>query len=169
MSERVSAEWVDVPSRLLADDEATRRAGALFAQALDAEGHGGVFITLSGELGAGKTTFVRGVLAALGVTGPVRSPTYALIETYEVGGRRIDHLDWYRLSDAGDLEGLGFRDLVATDWVLVEWPEQVPEVAAGADLAIRLDYEGTARRVRLRPGSAVGRRLAKAFHRTDTM
>jgi tRNA threonylcarbamoyladenosine biosynthesis protein TsaE len=91
---------------------------------------------------------VRGLLEALGVAGPIRSPTYPLIESYAVGSRRLHHLDWYRLAGSDDLEGLGFRELLGPGhWVLTEWPERVPEVAAQADLALSLSYEGAGRRL----------------------
>jgi tRNA threonylcarbamoyladenosine biosynthesis protein TsaE len=139
------------PGRLmrpLADEAATAAAGAALAGALTAVDPDTLFVTLSGELGAGKTTLARGLLRALGVTGPVRSPTYTLIESYAVGGRRLEHLDWYRLADAEELEALGFRDLLSPGrWVLVEWPERVPAVAASADLEILLRYAGAERAV----------------------
>lgn len=144
-------------NRLLADEPATRREGAALARALVASGADGAFITLAGELGAGKTTLARGALEALGVTGPVRSPTYTLVETYPVGEARLHHLDWYRLAGGGDLEGLGFRDLQGPgQWLLVEWPERVPAVAATADLAIGLAYEGDGRRLTVDPLTSAG-------------
>ena len=130
----------------LADEAATRRAGAALARALAADGGRGAFVTLAGDLGAGKTTLVRGLLQALGVTGAVRSPTYTLVESYPLRDAHVHHLDWYRLGGTGDLDGLGFRDLQGPgQWLLVEWPERVPEVAAAADLALALRYAGDAR------------------------
>ena len=91
---------------------------------------------------------MRGVLEALGIAGPVRSPTYTLIESYAAGARRLHHLDWYRLAGADDLEGVGFRELLAPGhWVLVEWPERAAAVAAQADLAVELRYAGAGRRL----------------------
>ncbi len=135
-------------TRALADEAATRRAGAELAAALLAADLQAVFVTIAGELGAGKTTLVRGLLEALGVSGPVRSPTYTLVESYHAGSRQLHHLDWYRLSGADDLDGLGFRELLAPGhWVLAEWPERAAGVAAQADLALRLDYHGAARQL----------------------
>jgi tRNA threonylcarbamoyladenosine biosynthesis protein TsaE len=132
----------------LADEAATRGAGATLGAALAAADPVAIFVTVAGELGAGKTTLVRGLLAALGVAGPVRSPTYTLIESYPAGPRRLHHLDWYRLTGADDLEGLGFRELLAPGhWVLVEWPERAAAVAAQADLAVELRYAGAGRRL----------------------
>jgi tRNA threonylcarbamoyladenosine biosynthesis protein TsaE len=150
----------------LTDESATRAAGGALARALVAVGVDRIFVTLQGELGAGKTTLVRGFLAGLGVGGPVRSPTFTLVESYAVGARVVDHLDWYRLADGGDLEGLGFRDLLAPGhWVLVEWPERAPQAAAGADLAVTLSYAPAGRRlgvqaVTTRGGTVIHRLMA---------
>lgn len=125
----------------LADEQATRATGAALARALAAAAGSGAFVTLAGDLGAGKTTLVRGLLDEVGVEGTVRSPTYTLVETYRAGDRTVHHLDWYRLAGGDDLEALGFRDLLGHgQWVLAEWPERAPGVAAEADLAIRLTY-----------------------------
>ena len=94
---------------------------------------------LRGELGAGKTTWVRAFLQALGHDGVVPSPTYTLVEPYEVGGFRIWHVDLYRLQDPLELEGLGLREMLDGDTVLlVEWPQRCPEIEASAD--VRLDF-----------------------------
>lgn len=151
-------------TRTLADEDATTAAGAALAAALTAGAPEGAFVSLAGELGAGKTTLVRGLLRALGVTGAVRSPTYTLLETYAPGGRAVHHFDWYRLADAGELEALGFRDLAAGGaWLLVEWPERVPAVAAAADLALELRYAASGRVLEARAGSAAGRRTLAAL------
>jgi tRNA threonylcarbamoyladenosine biosynthesis protein TsaE len=149
--------------RSLPDESATRAAGAALARALDAAADAGAFVTLAGDLGAGKTTLVRGLLDAIGVTGPVRSPTYTLVESYPVAGRTVHHLDWYRLAGAEDLDGLGFRELLgARQWVLVEWPERVPGVAGEADLAVRLDYApGGGRRLAITALSPTGLRAMR--------
>jgi tRNA threonylcarbamoyladenosine biosynthesis protein TsaE len=148
------------PRRLtlaLADEAATRAAGAALAAALVAVEPASLFVTVAGELGAGKTTLVRGLLEALGVAGPVRSPTYTLIESYPAAGRRLHHLDWYRLTGADDLEGVGFRELLGPGhWVLAEWPERAPAVAAQADLALGLAYAASGRRLRARALSPQG-------------
>ena len=107
---------------------------------------------------------VRGLLEALGVTGPIRSPSYTLIESYPAGGRRLHHLDWYRLAGADDLEGLGFRELLGPGhWVLVEWPERAPTVAAQADLALGLAYEGAGRRLEARAATPRGAEVLRRW------
>jgi len=128
--------------RQLASAEHTRAAGRALGEALlrvviDQP----LLIALRGELGAGKTTFVGGLLAALGHLGPVRSPTYTLIEPYELHGRDIYHLDLYRLTQPSQLEELGVRDLLQPHAVLlVEWTERAGEALSAPDLTVSLVY-----------------------------
>jgi len=148
----------------LPDESATRAFGGALARTLGAVAPSAFLLTLQGDLGAGKTTLARALLGALGVAGPVRSPTYTLLESYPIGGRVVHHLDWYRLGGAEDLEGLGFRELcTAGHWLIVEWPERIPAVAAGADLAIELRYEGVARRLTALGRTVAGRRVLAAL------
>jgi tRNA threonylcarbamoyladenosine biosynthesis protein TsaE len=100
-----------------------------------------LLITLTGELGAGKTTLVGGLLNALGHVGPARSPTYTLLEPYRVGGRDIVHCDLYRLRHPDELEDLGLRDLQGPGSVLlVEWPDKAGGQLGLADLSLALEY-----------------------------
>ena len=155
-------------TRTLADEDSTRAAGAALAVALAALDPPAIFITVAGELGAGKTTLVRGLLAALGITGPVRSPTYTLVESYPAGARRVHHLDWYRLAGPEDLEGVGFRELLAPGhWVLVEWPERAAAVAAQADVAVALAYADSGRRLEARAHSARGAAVLRRWREGD--
>ncbi len=141
----------------LADAEATEVLGARIALALRDRG-GSWLITLAGGLGAGKTTLVRGFLRALGHQGRVPSPTYTLVEPYDVAGRPVIHVDLYRLADPGELEYLGFRELFSGGaLVLVEWPERAGGVLPKADLEIALAIAGAGRAAIL---SAGGRRSA---------
>jgi tRNA threonylcarbamoyladenosine biosynthesis protein TsaE len=154
MREPLELSWT------LGDEAATRAAGGAFAHALAANAGSGAFLTLAGELGAGKTTFVRGLLAALGVPGPIRSPTYTLLESYGAGARTVHHLDWYRLAGDDELESLGFRDLLADDWIVAEWPERAPDAARAADVQIRLEYAADGgRRLVAAARTAAGHRL----------
>ncbi|HWG30804.1 MAG TPA: tRNA (adenosine(37)-N6)-threonylcarbamoyltransferase complex ATPase subunit type 1 TsaE [Steroidobacteraceae bacterium] len=94
---------------------------------------------LSGDLGAGKTTLARGFLRECGVRGPVRSPTYTLVETYPVSGMTFVHLDLYRLSGPAELENLGLRDWAGDGYTwLVEWPERAGGRLPAPDLSVRL-------------------------------
>jgi len=112
-------------------------------------------VFLRGDLGAGKTTLVRGLLRALGHLGSVRSPTYTLIEPYEVGDQRIHHLDLYRLGDPEELEYLGLRDLLDGEGlVLVEWPERGAGMLPEPELVIEIEHAPPGRRLRLSPGAA---------------
>ncbi len=122
------------------DATETRAIGARLAAAvLAADPCEPLLIALSGELGAGKTTLVGGLLAALGHPGPVRSPTYSLIEPYRLADRDIHHCDLYRLRHPDELDDLGLRDLLTARAVLlVEWPERAGDRLRPPDLALRL-------------------------------
>ena len=97
------------------------------------------FITLDGPLGAGKTTFVRHLLRALGVAGRIKSPTYAVLEPYEVGGLAISHFDFYRFSDPRDWGDAGFRDIFAAPGLkLAEWAGNARGALPTPDLAITI-------------------------------
>lgn len=114
----------------------------------------GLTVYLEGDLGAGKTTLARGWLAGMGHTGRVKSPTYTLLELYELpGGARLAHMDLYRLADPEELEFLGVRDL--SGWLLVEWPEKGADHLPAADLEIRIEFLPDAgRRVIVRASSS---------------
>ena len=142
--------------------EQTRRIGEHLARALLAAPAGQAFlVTLTGELGAGKTTLVGGLLHALGHAGPVRSPTYTLIEPYRLAGREIHHCDLYRLRHPDDLEDLGLRELTGPGSVLlVEWPERAEGRLGQADLELDLRYSGAGRDCVVRAGTSPGQGLA---------
>ncbi|MDM0076362.1 tRNA (adenosine(37)-N6)-threonylcarbamoyltransferase complex ATPase subunit type 1 TsaE [Variovorax sp. J2P1-59] len=99
------------------------------------------FISLQGDLGAGKTTFVRHLLRALGITGRIKSPTYAVVEPHEApDGLAIFHFDFYRFSDPREWEDAGFRDIFAGPGVkMAEWPENAAGRIPLADLAIKIE------------------------------
>ena len=125
-------------------------------------------IYLYGDLGAGKTTLVRGILRALGHQGAVKSPTYTLVEPYEFPGRTCYHLDLYRVADPEELEYLGMRDLLAGNAVLlVEWPERGEGGLPPPDLEVRIGYSETGRVLDLRPRSPVGQAMLAAVARGD--
>lgn len=138
---------------VLEDEAAQLDFGARLARALP----GPLCVYLRGPLGAGKTTLVRGVLRALGHTGPVRSPTYTILETYAVARGEVCHLDLYRLDSAGELEDIGARELFDGRHIcFVEWPERGVGWLPPADLDIAIDMAGSGRRVTARAQGQAG-------------
>ena len=117
-----------------------------------------LLLTLRGELGAGKTSLARALLRALGVAGPVRSPTFTLVEPYELRRGKVLHLDLYRLGGSEELEMIGYRDLRAGSLLtLVEWPERAAGALGTPDVETELEYAGAGRRLCLRAGTQAGR------------
>ena len=143
----------------LADATATEQFGARLAASVTP-----AVVYLIGELGAGKTTLVRGFIHALGYSGKVRSPTYTLVEPYACERCPVFHLDLYRLADAEELEWLGLRDMLAEPaLMMVEWPERGSGVLPPADLTIYIGYSGEGREARLVAASEAGRQLLKGL------
>jgi len=129
-------------------DEAALTA---LAQRLAPAMRDGAAIHLSGELGAGKTTFARALLKAIGVGERVKSPTYSLIESYRVGALEVHHLDLYRIADPGELEWLGLSDLATPSaLLLVEWPERGGDALPEPDLHVFLRHAGSSRDLEIR-------------------
>jgi tRNA threonylcarbamoyladenosine biosynthesis protein TsaE len=121
-----------------------RALGRALGAALRTTGSGALVIGIEGELGAGKTTLVGGILAALGVTGAIRSPTYTLIEPYEAAGLHLYHIDLYRLNSAREVEALGIRDLLdARAVLLIEWPSRGAGALPTEDLSVAIEYQGS--------------------------
>ncbi len=145
---------------LLPDANSQTAFGASLAAALPSQ----FVIYLHGDLGTGKTTLARGILRGLGHQGVARSPTYTLIEPYEIGPRRVYHLDLYRLVDPEELEYLGLRDLLgdAVLW-LVEWPERGEGLLPTADLSIEIEYFPDGRRLILSPHGEAGQGLIEGL------
>ena len=144
----------------LADAAATEALGRALAAVVSTPG----VVFLSGELGAGKTTLTRALLDALGHRGAVRSPTYTLLEVYDLERLRCIHCDFYRIGDPGEIEYLGLFDLLGEDsLVLIEWPEHGAQGLLQPDLVIALDYAGDGRRARLRAETGAGRAWLRAI------
>lgn len=135
--------------RHLADAAATEALGAALAAVLP----WGSVVFLEGELGAGKTTLMRGFLGGLGHRGPVKSPTYTLVEAYPFEAGTVYHFDLYRLSDPEELEYIGIRDFFGEQSIcVVEWPERGAGVLPAADLSLRLSYAAEGRDASLAAG-----------------
>ncbi|MET0231203.1 MAG: tRNA (adenosine(37)-N6)-threonylcarbamoyltransferase complex ATPase subunit type 1 TsaE, partial [Rhodanobacteraceae bacterium] len=124
-------------------DEQELRA---LAAALASGARTGGVVFLEGDLGAGKTTFARALLGALGVGERIKSPTYSLVESYRARDLDAHHLDLYRIADPGELEWLGLADLLGgSPLVVVEWPERGADALPEPDLVLRLDHAGSRR------------------------
>lgn len=124
-------------------------------------------IHLSGDLGAGKTTLARGFLRACGITGPVRSPTYTLVEIYETPVVSIVHLDLYRLLDPAELEPLGLRDWACPGYIwLIEWPERGQGLLPSPDLSLMLMTGMSGHDINLVATSALGKTWLSAVENT---
>jgi tRNA threonylcarbamoyladenosine biosynthesis protein TsaE len=118
-----------------------------------------LILGLAGALGSGKTTWARAMLRGLGYHGRVPSPTYTLLEHYQIADLTVVHVDLYRLTGDAELENLGLRDWLADAdaWVLVEWPERAPDLARRCDAVIEFaDAGASARRVTLRATTPTG-------------
>jgi len=123
-------------------------------------------IYLRGDLGAGKTTFARAYVQSLGFSGYVKSPSYGLLETYEIGGQKILHLDLYRIEDPEELEYLALRDLFDDRTVLlVEWPDRGKEYLPKPDLVLDFGENGESRFICCRAGTPGGRQLSETVRR----
>lgn len=123
-----------------------------------------VQIALEGSLGAGKSHLARAMLRAWGVTGPIPSPTYSILEPYENARPAAAHMDWYRLADPLELEMLDWESLCAeTPVILVEWASLLPPMAQQMDLQMTLTVDGSGRRLSIDALSPVGSHLLAGF------
>ncbi len=147
-------------SFFLADERAT----VALAQRLAAGLKPGMVIYLHGDLGAGKTTLVRGILSALGYTGRVKSPTYTLVEPYYIAGLEFRHFDLYRLHDEDEWEAAGFRDeFDGHNIFFIEWPEHALGLIPQADVKIDFEILAQGRNVAIQADTPTGRECLKQF------
>ena len=136
--------------------EETEELGARLARARPSSEAALAVLYLCGELGSGKTTFVRGFARAAGVSGPVRSPTYKLLELYPAAGGTLVHLDLYRVQSPLELDSLGLREWAVPEHLwLIEWPEHGAGRLPAADLVLRFSVGGSGHDVELTSGSAL--------------
>ena len=142
-----------------ADETAQMMLGAKLSQAIQAP----CIIFLQGDLGAGKTTLVRGFLRGRGYTGPVRSPTYTLVEPYPLVNETVYHLDLYRLVDAEELEYLGLRDMLdSANILLIEWPERGEGWLPQADLELHIQHRQDGRMIQFCANTSKGEAVLAA-------
>ena len=135
----------------------TEEEGARFARARPRNTDLFAAVYLAGDLGAGKTTWMRGFLATCGVTALVRSPTYTLVELYDLGAVQALHLDLYRLQDEAEFEALGLRDWAQPGYLwLIEWPERALGRLPAADLRVTLSVSAQGHEIRVEAASLLG-------------
>jgi tRNA threonylcarbamoyladenosine biosynthesis protein TsaE len=166
-----AAGTVRLTSRFVLPDEAgTSRLGAALGQAIQATTGAivreGLVIGLSGELGAGKTALVRAILRRLGVTGPVRSPTFSLLELYSISRLNFYHFDFYRFSGSKDFVSSGFRDFFGPGSVCaMEWPERAAEANLAIDLLIRMQVADPGRQAQIDALTVIGEHCLQETNR----
>ena len=151
-------------SIFLADEAATIAFGQHLAKAFDSK----CLLTLSGNLGSGKTTLSRGLIQSYGHSGAVKSPTYTLVEPYEIGDKRIYHFDLYRMEDPEELEFIGLWDYLTQEaLIIIEWPEKAFGVLPPADLAIQLEPQEKGRKITCSANTLPGETMLKKLSATD--
>lgn len=156
-----------VKTLLLSDEADTERFARTLATLTELRL---AYIELQGDLGAGKTTLVRHLLRALGVQGRIKSPTYAVVEPYELPQFNIWHFDFYRFSDPREWMDAGFRDIFASPGLkLAEWPEKAAGCVPLADLVVQLEVQDdTSRRMTLTAKTELGAALLRGVIGADT-
>jgi len=122
----------------------------------------GLNVYLHGDLGAGKTTFVRGILRGLGYVGKVKSPTYTLVEQYSVSNYDFYHFDLYRFNDEEEWDAAGFRDYFNAQSVcMIEWPEKAANVLPAPDIHVKLSMLNNGRKIQFLADSSFGETCLK--------
>ncbi|NQY63128.1 MAG: tRNA (adenosine(37)-N6)-threonylcarbamoyltransferase complex ATPase subunit type 1 TsaE [Alteromonadaceae bacterium] len=144
----------------LPDETATINIGGALASVVLSELKQGIVVYLNGDLGAGKTTLTRGFVQGMGHTGNVKSPTYTLVEPYDLGPWQVYHFDLYRLADPEELEYMGIRDYFSDNCCcFIEWPEKGGGMLTEADLIVNMNYSGEQRNITLHAKTELGLRV----------
>jgi len=139
---------IDLPTELITEQIAKRFASCLVSP---------LVLTFTGEIGAGKTTFIRATLRALGVTSAIKSPTFSLVESYQVANLQLHHFDLYRIHDETELDYIGFRDFFAGSSIFfIEWPENARHYLELADISFSLVTKGAGRELHAQAFSSAG-------------
>ena len=148
-------------TKYLADEAATLAFAQDFAKGVSV----GMVVYFNGDLGAGKTTFARGLLHGLGHQGKVKSPTYTLVEPYFVNGVNLYHFDLYRFNDEEEWEAEGFREYFhAGSICLVEWPEKAANLLPSPDITIQMQVAGSGRQLTLLAHTPSGKRCLEQLN-----
>ena len=144
----------------LPTSQATEDLAACFANGLGAP----LIMTFSGEIGAGKTTFIRAMLRALGIQSAIKSPTFSLVESYLINSLHIHHFDLYRIHEEAELEYIGFRDYFTKNAICcIEWPEQAMNYIKHVDVKITLELKGEGRQMKVQACSPAGAAILSCF------
>lgn len=156
--------FVTKQSFILADEIATIAMGKRIADIVKSKLKQGITVYLNGDLGAGKTTLTRGFVQGMGHIGNVKSPTYTLVEPYDLSDWQVYHFDLYRLADPEELEYMGIRDYFNDrSCSFIEWPEKGQGMVASADMVIDLAYFNEQRSITLQSASEKGQQLLLAL------
>ena len=147
-------------NEFLHDESDTVNMGKRIADTIKNELKHGIVVYLNGDLGAGKTTLTRGFIQGLGHSGNVKSPTYTLVEPYDLGDWQAYHFDLYRLADPEELEFMGIRDYFGNKvCCFIEWPEKGKGVLPEPDVTLNLQYQGTSRTIEILAHTSNGQAL----------
>lgn len=146
---------INVPNEKMSQQLAKKMAGCLTTP---------LVLGFCGDLGAGKTTFIRAMLRALGITGAIKSPTFSLIETYDAAIGFIHHMDLYRIQDESELEYLGIREYFTAEAICcIEWPQRMERLQDMIDLQIYLTIHGAGREIKIQSLSKKGAYILTRF------
>ena len=157
-------KFVTKQTFILADESATVGLGKQLANIVKTKLKQGITVYLNGDLGAGKTTLTRGFVQGMGHNGNVKSPTYTLVEPYDLTDWQVYHFDLYRLADPEELEYMGIRDYFnSNSCSFIEWPEKGQGMLAAPDMLIDLAYDGEQRQATLHTMSALGEQILSAL------